>query len=67
MLESVKLAWYAWRPRNTEQLRRENAELRKIISVVISEVEGTNKLMKEYTERLVSILDAVEKKSDENE
>ena len=66
MLESVKLAWYAWRPRNIEQLRRENAELREAVSAMIVEVEEAHKLMREYTERLASILDVVEKKSGEN-
>ena len=77
MLESVKLAWYAWRPRptdnismwrprNIEQLRRENAELREAASAMIVEVEEAHKLMREYTERLASILDVVEKKSGEN-
>ena len=61
MLENMRSAW-----KDNKQLRRENLELREMISVAITEVEGAHKLMREYTERLTSILDAAKKKSGEN-
>ena len=61
MLENMRSAW-----KDNKQLRRENLELREMISVAITEVEEAHKLMREYTERLASILDVVEKKSGEN-
>ena len=58
MLENVRLAW-----KENKQLRKENIELRKLIAKAATEVESVHKMMREYTERLTSIIETVEEKS----
>ena len=58
MLENVRLAW-----KENKQLRKENKELKKLIAKAATEVESVHKIMREYTERLTSIIETVEEKS----
>ena len=57
MLENVRLAW-----KENKQLRKENIELKELIVKATTEIELAHKMMREYTERLTSIIETVEEK-----
>ena len=62
MLENIRLAW-----KDNVKLRKENKELKKLIVKATTEIELAHKMIREYTERLTSIIGTVEKKSGDSE
>ena len=54
-----------WGPADSQKdLLKENEMLRGLVSEALTEIESTHELLREYMERLDSILDSAKKSSD---
>ena len=57
---SCDMCWeFFAKRRQIAELKKENNEMKEVVREALSQVESTHKLIKDYTERIDSMLDTV--------